>query len=272
MSTARTPGHRWIDHGLRLHALSFGEDPPTIALIHGVGGHAWSWLPFVGALGEPARALAVDLRGHGDSQWSADGAYSTEALAADLTAILDQMGARDVTVVGASWGGLVGLVLAARRPDLVARLVMVDLAPSSAKAPEDVPPRPASFERHADVVAFERSRNPRGSPATWELLAAHGTRATEGGRLAPKHDPLFLRRWPFRAEDHWEALRSAERPILVVRAVDSPVLPEADAARMAAEARDGRLEPIAGTGHVVHVDDPAGLAAIVRTFAARTGG
>ena len=267
MSTTLAPRHRWFDRELRIHAVSFGDDPPSTVLVHGVGSHAWSWLPFVEALGPGERAVAVDMRGHGDSQWAADGDYSTEAHAADLAGVLDAVGARDVTLVGASWGGLVGLVLAARRPDLVGRLVMVDLAPSSTKHPDDVPPRPASFERHGEAVAAEQGRNPRARPETVELLAAHGTRPGEGGRLVPKHDPLFLRRWPFRAEDHWAALRSVGCPLLVVKASDSPVLPAADAERMVAEAPDGRLETIAGTGHVVHVDDPAALVAIVRAFA-----
>jgi pimeloyl-ACP methyl ester carboxylesterase len=269
VSTKGTARHRWFDLGLRIHALSFGDDPPSTVLVHGVGSHAWSWLPFVEALGAGERAIAVDMRGHGDSQWAADGDYSTEAHAADMAGVLEAVGARDVTLVGASWGGLVGLLLAARRPDLVRRLVMVDLAPSSTKDPDDVPPRPASFERHGEVVAAEQGRNPRARPQTVELLATHGTRPAEGGRLVPKHDPLFLRRWPFRAEDHWEALRSLACPLLVVKASDSPVLPADDAERMVAEAKDARLELIGDTGHVVHLDDPQGLAAMVRAFAGR---
>ena len=266
------PIHRWFGLDRRIHALSFGGDPPTTALIHGVGSHAWSWLPYATELGEAERALAIDLRGHGDSQWAADGDYRTESHASDVEGVLEAAGARDVTLVGASWGGLVGLVLTVRRPDLVGRLVMLDLAPSSAKDPDDVPPRPASFDRHEEAVAFEHGRNPRASADRWELLATHGTRPGEAGRLVPKHDPLFLRRWPFRAEDHWAALADLGRPLLVVRASDSPVLPAPEADRMIAAARDARLESIAGTGHVVHVDDPAGLAAIVRSFVASTAG
>jgi pimeloyl-ACP methyl ester carboxylesterase len=265
VSTA-PPVDRWFPGELRIHALSFGDDPPTTVLLHGVGSHAWSWLPFVAQLDPRERALAVDLRGHGDSQWSPDEDYATASHARDVESVLDEVGAREVTVVGASWGGLVGLVLAGRRPDLVARLVVVDLAPSSTRDPGDVPPRPASFERHADVVAAERARNPRASEAATELLAAHGTRPGDGGRLYPKHDPVFLRRWGFRAEDHWPALRAFRQPLLVVKATDSPVLPADDAERMIAEAPDARLEAVSGTGHVVHVDDPAALARIVRAF------
>lgn len=264
--SAPPPVHRWFQGQLRIHALAFGDAPPTTVLLHGVGSHAWSWLPFVAELVPRERALAVDLRGHGDSQWSPDGDYATASHARDVEAVLDAVGARGVTLVGASWGGLVGLVLAARRPDLVARLVMVDLAPSSTKDPDDVPPRPASFEHHADVVAAERARSPRASEAATELLAAHGTRPGDGGRLYPKHDPVFLRRWGFRAEDHWSALRALRQPLLVVKAADSPVLPADDAERMIAEAPDARLETVSGTGHVVHVDDPAALVRIVRAF------
>ena len=270
MSIDRPVVHRWFDAGgMRIHGLGFGEDPPAMVLLHGVGSNAWSWLPFVSAMG-PAAAdcLALDLRGHGDSQWSASGDYATQTHAADMAAVLDQAGAAGVTLVGASWGGLVGLVLAVDRPDLVSRLVMVDLGPSSTKDPEDVPARPASFESHDVAVAYEESRNPRAQPDAWRILATGGTRPAEGGALVPKHDPIFARRWGFRAEDHWASLESLRVPLLVVKATDSPVLPDAVAERMVAEASDGRLERISGTGHVVHLDDPEGLANTVRAFVA----
>jgi len=261
--------HRWfVADGLRLHALAFASGSPTLVSLHGVASHAWTWLPFASALGAGERCLAIDLRGHGDSQWSRTGDYATEGLSHDLEAVLDQAGASGVTVVGASWGGLVGLVLAVRRPDLIARLVLIDLGPSSNKDPEDVPPRPASFVSHEAVVAFEQARSPRADASTWERLAAHGTRPGEGGQLVPKHDPVFARRWAFRSEDHWPALSALQQPLLVVKAIDSPLLPDDVADRMASETTNGRVARIAATGHVVHVDDPVGLARLVRAFVA----
>ena len=117
-------------HGVELAADAVGDtDASPIVFIHGSGQTRQSWRR---ALDEAARrgyrGIALDLRGHGDSQWSPDAHYSLERFADDLQAVIAQLGAAPV-LVGASLGGLVSMMVAARAPQSVRALVLVDIAP-----------------------------------------------------------------------------------------------------------------------------------------------
>jgi len=262
-----SPVHRFLQvDGLRLHVLDFGGAGRPVLLLHGVLGQAWMWAGVAPALTGAGRVLALDLRGYGDSQWSPTGAYATEDHAGDAAAVIERFGAGAADVVGFSWGGLVGLALAARRPDLVRRLAIVDVPPSFAQSDTEVPPLAGEYASHAEAVEAERRLSPRAQDGMLDVMASHGTRPTAGGRLARKHDPTFLQRWPFRRDDRWEQLRALGAPLLIVRASDSAVLSEDEADRMRGEARAATLVRIADCGHLVAVERPGPLAAAVTAF------
>jgi pimeloyl-ACP methyl ester carboxylesterase len=228
-----------------------------------------AWLPLADAVGSDRRLLALDLRGHGDSQWSGEGAYATRDLASDVGAVLDDLGDIDggpIDLVGASWGGLTALLVAGSQPERVRSMVIVDAPPSWTQAVDDIAPRPGSFASHAAVVAFERPRYRFASDAAIEGLAAFGTRPGPDGCLYFKYDPLFRKRWGFRAEDHWAALADVRAPTLVVRAGAGGALAGAVAQRMVAALPEGRFAEVADAGHSVHLDAPDALAALLRTF------
>lgn len=258
--------HRYIEvNGLRLHAVDFGGAGAPIVCLHDVGGHAWAWRGVAAALEGRRRLLAVDLRGHGDSQWSAAQGYETKDLALDLSAALSTS-SEPVDVVGAGWGGLVGLVAASASPGLFRRLVMVDSPPSSRQSTGDVPAAPAEFDHYAAVVDWERRANPRASDATLDTLASLGTRPGAEGRFVRKHDPYFGWRWPFCADDHWVALQSLQVTALAVRGEQSHVLTSADFDRMATVQPQLQRAVIAAAGHHVALDNPVGVAQALVDF------
>jgi pimeloyl-ACP methyl ester carboxylesterase len=252
-------------NGLRLHYLYYGGSGRPIICSHGVTGHAWVWAGVADSLSDSGRVIAPDLRGFGDSQWSANEAYTTDDHVADLDAIVSSLGADEVDLVGSSWGGLVSIALAASRPGLVRRLALVDVAPSSQQPEDEVPPMAYDFADHAEVVAADRAANPNAPDDMIEIAALHGTRPGEGGRLYRKRDPLFLRRWPFRADDRWAELRSLDIPVLVAHAADS-FIPEEVAARMAKEIPHATLVEIERSGHVVPLENPTALAGALTAF------
>jgi pimeloyl-ACP methyl ester carboxylesterase len=265
-----TPAHRFVHvDGTRLHVLDHGGSGRLVLLIHGVLGHAWMWHDVAPALAGTGRVVALDLRGYGDSQWSATGAYSTEDHADDVAAVIEQLDGGPADVVGFSWGGLVGLALATRRPELVARLAMVDVPPSFAQSETDVPPLAGEYDSHDEAVEAERRLSPRAGDHMLGVMAAHGTRPAGGGRLARKHDPRFLERWPFRRDDRWDELRALAAPLLIVHARESMVLSEGEAARMCEQAPDAELVRIADCGHLVPVERPRELGAALATFLGR---
>jgi pimeloyl-ACP methyl ester carboxylesterase len=258
--------HGWTSaDGLRLHHLRWeGGDGTPIVCLHGVTGQAWAWNGSAPLLAERATVLAFDLRGHGASSWAPDGDYSTAVLAADLAAALVELGLATVDVVGLSWGGLVGATLAAARPDLVRSLVMVDVPPVFAAAVDEVPPRPAAFADLDAVIEFEQAANRHAPPEQVAVLAAGSVRPGVDA-LVRCHDPVFLTEWPFRAEDHWPAVRGVRSRGLVVRAQDSVVLSE-ELARAEADALGGDVVEIGPSGHLVPVDQPVRFAEVVLDF------
>ncbi len=272
-----TVAHGWTTVGsLRFHHLLWEGPDPTeaagggaavpVVCLHGVTGQAWAWNGSAALLAARGPVLALDMRGHGASSWAPDGDYATASLAADVAAVLDAQGLAPVDVVGLSWGGLVGATLAAARPDLVRRLVMVDVPPEFSDAPDAVPPRPAVFADLDEVIAFEAAAN-RFAPSEHIAVLAAGSVRPGADGLVRCHDPLLLERWPFRAEDHWPAVRAVSCPALVVRAEDSFVLAP-DVAAAEVEALGGELVEIGPSGHLVPVDQPARFAAVVLDFLA----
>jgi pimeloyl-ACP methyl ester carboxylesterase len=256
-----------ILRGLRLHRLEYGGEGRPIVLLHGVGGTAWIWHRVAPALVEVGSPVAVDLRGFGLSQRSADHAYRTDEHAADVAALLESLGLEELDLVGFSWGALVALALSAR-VEHVRRLALVDMAPSSPLGETDVNPLPYIAATHAEAVEGERRIAPRAGEDMLEQTVALLTVPASDGTLVRALDPFFLERWPFRVDDRWDELRSFAGPLLVVRGEQSPVLGEAEARRMCAEAHDGRLVTLADCGHLVPVERPVELATALSEFLA----
>jgi pimeloyl-ACP methyl ester carboxylesterase len=114
--------------GLQLAADALGPPgAPPILFLHGSGQTRQSW---GAALRQAAkrghRAISLDLRGHGDSDWSPDGKYSLDYFKADVRRAIEHIGGEPV-LVGASLGGIIGMLIAAERPQIERALVLVDI-------------------------------------------------------------------------------------------------------------------------------------------------
>lgn len=118
---------RFAHDGCRLHGLDWGGTGVPVLLLHGGGLTAHTWDFVCLGLRGAARLVALDLRGHGDSDWSDDCRVGT--MAADVVAAADHLGFARVRLVGMSLGGVVAAHVAAARPDRVERLALVDVAP-----------------------------------------------------------------------------------------------------------------------------------------------
>ena len=102
---------------------------PAFVFVHGWTCDRSFFQPQYDYFGTSARAIALDLRGHGKSPVDTDGDYSIDAFVGDVAALIEQRGIGPAIVVGHSLGGVITCALAAARPDLVAAAVMVDPAP-----------------------------------------------------------------------------------------------------------------------------------------------
>ena len=245
--------------GLRLHTLDHGGSGRPIVLLHDVGASAWTWRDVAAPLSLWGRVIAVDLRGHGDSQWSGDRRYGTNDLADDLWRIVQAISDEPVDLVGHGWGALVGLRVAAGAPDLVRRLVLVDTPPSFDDALPTAPATPYAFPDHATAVAWERRAHPRASESLLEHMVAHATRPAAGGGIARKHDPFFADTVPFRDDSSWNDLRCVGVPTLLVRAQQSGVLAAATFAEMSDALPTAHRCTVPDSGHDIPLDNPLAL-------------
>lgn len=160
-----------------------GDGPPMV-LLHGLGERASGWDPVRAALAADHTTYAVDLRGHGDSDWP--GEYSHDVIEADVMGLLDLLGLASVVLLGHSMGGSVAFRIAARRPELVGRLVVEDVIPPFPRT-RPIPERP---ERELDfdwaAVPALMGEATTHDPSAWaelETIAAR-TLVVSGGHAS----------------------------------------------------------------------------------------
>ena len=261
-------------HGLTLHALEWSREGTPLLFLHGFSNdaHVWDWA--APTFAPHYRVIALDHRGHGDSDRDPEGRYDHETMARDVAAVLESLGAERVVIVGHSLGGRVAMRFAGLFPEKVAGLVIVDSAPEldargTTRIRLDVQQQEPSFASLRDFERILQRQYPATRPEILAKLAVHWTRARPDGRLELKLDPAFMRgrrgaseeelaRWSAEEAKHlWAALEKLPCPALVVRGAASDVLSADVADKMADEVlKQGRLEVIPRAGHSVMLDNP----------------
>jgi non-heme chloroperoxidase len=252
--------------GLALRADAWGDpSAPPVLLLHGGGQTRHAWGGTAAALArEGWYALALDLRGHGDSGWDARGDYSVDAFVADLRAVVAQLTAPPV-LVGASLGGITALLAEAESERSISRaLVLVDIAvriePEGAmRIISFMQARPegfASLDEAADAVAAYLPHRER--PSDLSGLAKN-LRRGDDGRWRWHWDPLFLQPGhgprPGQEGDRMEAAaRRLRVPTLLVRGRLSDLLSEQGARHFLELTPRARFVDVRGAGHMVAGD------------------
>jgi pimeloyl-ACP methyl ester carboxylesterase len=280
--------------GLRLNLVEWGDpDGEPVLLTHGFYDHARSFDGFAPLLARRYRVLALDSRGHGDSDWP--DAYTWAADVLDVVNVLRDLG-RPAHLVGHSRGGGLATDAALLFPDGVRGLVNLDgFGPPPAgyeaegmrRYQGSVPELLAAFFdwRRTNVArasfrpspsldelaARRRQQNPRLSLEWLRYFAAHGARAVEGG-FVWKVDPFAARGFgPWRPEWIAPAWRGLRMPMLAVWGDQPDVWGLPDPWRSERLANVPVLETavVAGAGHFVHIEKPAETAALVLEHLAR---
>ena len=165
MADVRLPG------GPTLSYREWGRpDGAVVLMLHGLTSSGATWRHVAPALGANFRVIALDARGHGDSEWTKD--YSFELMADDVAGFCEQIGILGAIVVGHSMGGVTAYGLAARRPDLIRLLVLEEMPPPDpAKPARPLPKQHEPGDRHdwRAVIAVRRWRN--APPREWWDMA-----------------------------------------------------------------------------------------------------
>jgi len=267
-----------VVNGLRLHYLDWGnEDALTMLLVHGGSAHAHIWDTVAPAFAGEHHVIAVDLRGHGDSEWAPDGAYDRAAYIADLRELVSTEKLAPMVLVGHSMGANTALSYAARHPDEIQALVMVDSGPGLADEAYERAgrvragtPMEASFEEFVDRV---RRYSPYWPTELVQSEVRHSLRPLPGGRWTWKGDPLLRsserhrkRRGQEDAQELWTAWKHLRCPTLVVRGESSRILPPEVAGRLLQALPGARLVEVPKAGHRVPQDNPSEFVGAVSAF------
>ena len=268
-----------VANSIRLRVLEWGRDNrDTVIFLHGGSLTSHTWDLACASLSAEYRCVAIDLRGHGDSEWPADADYRLEAIAADIEGVIDVMADTAPILVGMSLGGLAAIHVAARRNDTIRGLVLVDIGPkqSSAGVEEiqrfsELPHVSPSFD---EFVERSMAFNPRRRPELLRRSLLNNVRQLPDGTWTWKWDKRRLDQdWRDTAEvaetGLWAAIRQVTCPALVIRGAESNILSEPDAQALRASFSDGDLALVESAGHTVQGDNPAGFIRVLRSFLSR---
>ena len=247
--------------GLQLVVRGLGSEGPVLFLLHGLGVSGAVWQGIGRLLGPTLRLVAPDLRGHGESDKPSAG-YLPRDYVGDMAALLGHEPARPVAVLGHSLGAVIAAQLAAERPELVPKLILVD-PPFDAERRGDLIETVERL-RHEPPGALEgelQRREPRMSDAYARAMAGLFRTAADGAFAAI-----------LRSEAGFPGvvaqLPNVQAPTLVVAAdpaLDASLGAEA-AERIAASLPNGRLLSIPGAAHAVHASKPRELAQAILRF------
>jgi pimeloyl-ACP methyl ester carboxylesterase len=256
-----------LGDGRTLSGLRWGSGPPRVVFLHGGAQNAHTWDTVILAL-RPLPALAVDLPGHGSSGWRQDRRYDPVAGAADVASMVDALAPEAELVVGMSLGGLTAFSLASQRPDLVRRLLVVDVTPGvNRDKAADVHAfieGPQTFADFGEIFERTVEFNPTRTPESLRRGILHNAHREPDGTWQWNYD-----RRPLAVEEGltpgalWDDIAAIEVPLLLVRGGDSPVVDDDDVAELGRRKPDARVVVVADAGHSIQGDRPRELAALI---------
>ena len=261
--------------GLRLHYLQWGTaSSPLVVLLHGGSAHAHWWDQFAAAIADTHRVLALDLRGHGDSEHPDPPAYRVDDYVHDLTAFIAALGTDRIHLVGHSLGAMVATAFAGQHPEQLRSLVIVDsqlrLTPAGVRYMLRLRNFPQPMYRSRQH-ALERFRllptQTAAGEKTLHHVAAHGIRELPDGRWTYKFDREALAH--HEPQDLTPVLKHLTCPILIVRGAHSTLLSPAALAALHTAAPSAEVVEISAAHHHVMLDNPTEFERAVRTFLER---
>jgi pimeloyl-ACP methyl ester carboxylesterase len=249
--------------------------PPELVLVHGGAQNAHTWDTVALALDRPL--LAIDLPGHGHSDGGPEGITSVGSNGRDLAVVVRELAPEARGVVGMSLGGMSSIALTDHAPELVRKLVLVDVTPGV--NPEKAAPitnfinGPPSFDSFDDLLARTIEHNPGRSESSLRRGILHNA--------VQREDGSWVWRWArFRPEaseagtapahpdfsDWWEAVSRVAVPLLLVQGLAWSVVDDADVAELLRRQPTAQVIGVEGAGHSIQGDRPLDLAGILRDF------
>jgi pimeloyl-ACP methyl ester carboxylesterase len=259
-----------LGDGRQLSALVWGTGPPEMVLLHGGAQNAHTWDTVALAYGRPL--VALDLPSHGHSDAGSDHRLDATGNAPDVATAIRALAPEARAVVGMSLGGMITIALWAHAPELIRRMVLVDVTPGvtgpKAKAVTDFVNGPKSFSNFDEILARTIEHNPTRTVSSLRRGILHNAKQLPDGNWV----------WRYRRFDDqvtrpdlsylWDVIDTVDVPLLLVRGMrPQSVVDDADEAELLRRNPGSRVVRVQDAGHSVQGDQPVELTRILREFA-----
>ena len=260
-------------NGLRIHYLDWGgSGRQPLVLLHGIARMAHAFDHLAPHFADKYHVIAVDMRGHGDSDWQAQGAYLVEDYVSDVAALIAQLDLKDMVLWGNSTGGRVAQMIAGLHPARVTAVIVEDVGP---ERPREVSDRRAGrMAREADgwatlddLYAQAKIENPRTPEPVLRALVRHGSKLRADGRIVWKRDPAILN--GFVPTELWTTVRRIKAPIVYLLGGASTIVPVQTQQEIRQELPQAEIVTMPGLGHYPSDENPAEFLALVERFLAQ---
>jgi pimeloyl-ACP methyl ester carboxylesterase len=266
----------------KLSALVWKDDEPQLVLLHGGAQNAHTWDTVAMALDRPL--VALDLPGHGHSDGpgeQAGGRLGLESAATDLAVALRQLAPLANAVVGMSLGGLITIALAQQAPELVRKVILVDVLPGikgeRAEHILNFVKGPPTFDSLDDLLEWTARFNPTRSLSSLRRGILHNAEQQEDGTWvwrwarhrpeSPSSETEGTETGGALHESLWESLSLITVPLLLARGMrDDSVLDDEGEQELRRHLSTAKIVHVDGAGHSIQGDSPLELAALIEDF------
>ena len=272
-----------VEPGRKLSALAWQEGEPELVLLHGGSQNAHTWDTVAMALDRPLVAMDLPAHGHSDGLAAAAGPGQARAasMAADIAIAIRLLAPTAAGVVGMSLGGLTAISLLAEAPELVRRIVLVDILPGvkpeRAKHIADFIDGPRTFDDLDKMLERTSKFNPTRSLSSLRRGILHNAVQQDDGTWmwrwaqhlpVPKPDNAASRA---AVQSHqgrsWELMSATSVPLLLVRGMrPDSVLGDDSEAELLWRVPTAQVARVADAGHSVQGDQPVELARLIEGF------
>jgi pimeloyl-ACP methyl ester carboxylesterase len=266
-----------VGPGRQLSALVWGEAEPELVFLHGGAQNAHTWDTVAMALDRPL--VALDLPGHGHSDGGREGIVGLQANAEDVAVAIRVLAPKAKAVVGMSLGGMTTIALADHAPELVRKVVLVDVTPGVNERKSSTIAEfingPESFESFDDLLARTIEYNPTRTVSSLRRGILHNAEQREDGTWVWRYQ-RFRAFEPERPEGEsghpnfqylWDAVSRIEVPLLLARGMrEQSVVDDDDEVELLRRLPNAQVEHFEEAGHSLQGDTPVELAQSIERF------